>query len=321
MPPPRTHRNGRPPGACTWGRFVDVGGVISLRDRANNPWPLEQVTICHGGWGFDDEGLAKLPRPAKFDDSGKEIATGDRVLILFLEGSAKRPVVIPGFRRIKATAGSFLPYNHKAPDTAADPNRFAARVQPRDADDAPVGSVDVEAGYDEKAAARVSVGPKDGGGPRTYAALDDSDGTVQVGTKGGAIFRMAPGQIALVSEEGHLFLLDATNGIQMAWSNGGPGGTADPMIQAKDGLLAILATLTQIVGRTEFSNGVSPILSPLVVSGIAGAGFFFDLASVMAAVGTLGIAPATAMGLKLATELASPGTTPGYLSDVAKSTG
>lgn len=317
---PRTDRRGRPPGSCTWGRFVDLDGTISLRDRANNTWPLDQVTICHGGWGFDDEGVAKMPRPAKFNEAGEEEQIGDRVLILFLEGSAKRPVVIPGFRRIKATAGAFLPYHHKAPDTA-DPNRLAGRIQPRDADGAPVGSIDLEVGYDTKAAARVSVGPEDGGGPRTYATMDDSDGSVQIGTKGGAVLRMAPGQLAFVSEEGHLVLLDAENGIQVAWSNGGPGGTADPMITAKDSLLLILATLTKVVGRTEFSNGVSPLLSPLVVRGMAGAGFFFDLQTVLAAVGTLGIAPATAMGLKLGIELGAPGTNPGYLSDVAKSTG
>ena len=321
MAPPRTPRRGRPPGSCTWGRFVDVGGTISLRDRANNPWPLDQVTICHGGWGFDDEGVAKLPRPSKFNDAGEETEIGDRVLILFLEGSAKRPVVLPGFRRIKATAGSFLPYHHKAPDSAADPNRLAARIQPRDGDGVPVGSIDLEVGYETKAAARVSVGPADGEGPRTYATMDDSDGSVQVGTKGGAVLRMAPGQLAFVSEEGHLVLLDAENGIQVAWSNGGPGGTADPMINAKDALLLILATLTKVVGRTEFSNGISPLLSPLVVRGMAGAGFFFDLQTVLAAVGTLGIAPATAMGLKLGIELGAPGTNPGYLSDVAKSTG
>lgn len=317
---PRSPRNGRA-SMATWGYFVQRSEtVVELRDRGNNSWPLDQVTIHHGGWGFDDEGCVKLPRPSVFNDAGQETVLGDRVLILFLEASRKRVVVIPGFRRISATAADFLPYNHFAP-SAADPNRWAARVQPKTSTGAPIGSVDLEAGYDQKAAARASVGPPNGGGPRTFVALDDADGSVQAGTKDGAALRLAKGQCALVTAEGHVLLLDGDNGIQLAWAKGGPGGPADPAVVLKDGLAQILATLTQIVGRLELTNGVEPALSPLALAGTPTAGFFFDLSVTMTAIGLLGVFPATELGAKLAIAAATPGTYPGYSSDVAKSTG
>lgn len=319
---PQGRHDGRPIGSCTWGFFVARSPtVVELRDRRNNKWSLDQVTICHGGWGFDDEGVAKLPRAAVYNAAGLEVIKADRVLILFLEGSRRRPVVFPGFRRIKATAGAFLPYHHLAPDPFADPNRYAARLQPKNQiTGLPLGSVDVEAAYDGKAAARVSVGPANGGGPRTFVALDDEDGSVQAGTKDGAMFRLVKGQIAIVSAEGHVFLLDSDNGIQLGWSKGGkPGGTADPLVVLKEGLAQILATLTQIVGRVEFTDGVTPALNPLLVGGTAATGFLFDLAAAMSAIGALGAAPATTMATKITLELATPGTNPGYLSKTAKS--
>jgi hypothetical protein len=175
----RTYRGGRPHGAATWGWFVRLTpSDIRLRDRYGNRWPLDQVTILHGGWGFDTEGVVKLPRPAEYNSTGEETIRGDRVLILFLEGSRKRPVVLPGARRIQATALDFLPYNHGSPE-GADPNRLAARVQPLDSSGDPIGSVDFEAGYDETAGLRLSVGDPDGGGGTARTSIEVTPGLIE----------------------------------------------------------------------------------------------------------------------------------------------
>lgn len=185
MAPPAQRRDGRPPG-ITWGWFVRLSASdIRLVDRSGNRWPLDQVTILHGGWGYDDEGVVKLPRPSEYDETGTEVVVGDRLLILFLEGSKKRPVVIPGARRIQPSAGDFLPYNHGSP-AGADPNRLAARIQPRDSSGDPIGSVDLEAGYDGSAGLRVSVGDPDGGGERTQVELLPGSIEFRRGTAGEA---------------------------------------------------------------------------------------------------------------------------------------
>lgn len=246
----------------TSGWFVrrdDAERSIILRDRHNNWWPLDQVSILMGSWGFDDEGFSKLPRPAEYNPDGKERIRGDRCLILFLEGSRKRPVAMAGFRSL--AGADFMPYSYRKP-LGADWNRLAARVQPRDAAGVPVGSIDIEAGADGKATLYVTVGPPDGKGPRVGVVMDATDNSI-------------------------LILGNNNSSVGLT-----PQGTFE------------------IIG----SSGLG--VHPLVQQGSAAAGFYFDLAAALTALGALigGANPATSMGTKLTAELGAPGSTPGYSS-------
>lgn len=316
---PMQARTGRPPGT-TQGQFVERGeGDVVLIDRAGNKYPLDMVSILTGSFGFTDEGVSKLPRAAKYDSKGREVRRGDRVIIMFLEGSRKRPVVIGGAKAIDRN--DFLAYSHRKP-AGADQNRLAARLQPLDDEDNPVGSVDLEAAYDDKAALRVSVGPPDGAGPRTYAALDDDEGTAQVGLKDGTTLRLAPGQAALVTAAGHLLVLDADNGVQVAASS---GGTADPMLELKEGTAKLLATLTQLIGAVEINDGATPSIYSLALAGTTGVGFYTDLSLALAELAALqagapGSVPLTTqLVADLTAAVAAPASVPGFVSRTGKS--
>lgn len=128
---------GRAP-ACSYGYFIRWGDVVVLRDAFDNDWPVSRVTIMQGGWGFDEEGVAKLPRPQVYDRSGNVVVQGDRVLIFFPDGDTTTPVVMGGIRSVSAT--DFLPTTY-APGRSV--NRLAIRVRARDDQGTELGTVDV----------------------------------------------------------------------------------------------------------------------------------------------------------------------------------
>lgn len=131
------HARTRTPTCCR-GEFVKPSsGPIVLVDSWGNTWQLEQVSFLTGGFGFKEEGAFKLPRPNEIDGQGKVKVPGDRVMILFEDGDPLRPIVLPGVRAIKPNA--FFPASHLS--EGANPNRWAARVQPLDGDGEATGEV------------------------------------------------------------------------------------------------------------------------------------------------------------------------------------
>lgn len=132
--PQHPRRRGR---NTTSGFFVEKGETVVLRDRWGNTFALQSVTIMSGTFGFDHDGFEKLPRPWKYDDDGKVVVRGDVVVIDFLDGNPKTPVVRGGARQ--ATADDFLARNHG--DVEAPYNRCRARLRALDADGAVQGEV------------------------------------------------------------------------------------------------------------------------------------------------------------------------------------
>jgi len=133
--------------ALRHGEFVDYGDTVVLRAYDGNSWPLDWVQICQGAFSGDEEGVAKLPRPTKYDARGRIVVQGDMVAIFFEAGNPKRPVVFPGIRNIQSV--DFLPWRHDA-DGAGNgsqqerANRWAMRVRPVDDDGNELGRVDIE---------------------------------------------------------------------------------------------------------------------------------------------------------------------------------
>jgi hypothetical protein len=154
----------------TYGWFVDYGDRVVLVDRRGNVYNPEWVSIQHGGWGFDGEGFAKLPRPRKIDmTTGEKVIDGDRVLIFFLEGDPRLVVVTAGFRSVKAD--DWLPYNHQS--TGANPNALRARVQPLNSTGQVTGRVDIKIADDDKGTAYL--GATDGFTVAVGQDLDNPD--------------------------------------------------------------------------------------------------------------------------------------------------
>lgn len=134
------------------GEIVKRGDLYQLRSERGDTWPIERVTFIMGGWGFDQDGTSRLPRPSVYDGT-KRTVKGDALLITFLAGNPRRPVVQAGLRSIRSDA--FLPSRH-AKGTSV--NRLAMRLQVRDEDTGEVnGAIEVELAQDDKATARVLV--------------------------------------------------------------------------------------------------------------------------------------------------------------------
>jgi len=125
---PRHPRGGKPALSPTTGRFVryaDTGKVL-LTDNRGNWWQLPSVTILTGSWGFSEEGIEKLPRPWEYIADGQPLVSGDIVIIDFLDGSWRRPVVRGGVRSVQAS--SFFARDHDA--SGANDNRLRVRLTP-----------------------------------------------------------------------------------------------------------------------------------------------------------------------------------------------
>jgi len=130
----------------TFGWFVQNGADVRLTDRHGRVWNLDYVSILQGDFGFDAEGVSKLPRPRVVDDRGQIIVDGDRVIIDFLDGSVSRPLVRGGVRSISSS--DFLPYNHGSENY--NRNRWAMRVQALDDNGDAAGRVDIEIAHSDQ---------------------------------------------------------------------------------------------------------------------------------------------------------------------------
>lgn len=199
-----THTPGTGLHVLRYGWLVDRGGEINLVDNTGETYPLANVSVQQGAWGYDHEGVAKLPRPYVHDGSGKVVVQGDKVLIQFLNGNPRTPVITGGVRRLDVQ-NSTLPARHDK--TGANPNRLTLRLAPLGDAGEELGEVLVELAADDKGsvAATVSdtvegdvgtsvelrVGDPDGATPKLVANLVQglmtvgrSDGTARVLVQG-----------------------------------------------------------------------------------------------------------------------------------------
>ena len=143
-----------------YGEFVDNGrGAIVLETLDGNVYPAERVSLALSSWGSGAEGVQKLPRPRVMSADGAWVLSeGDRVVIGFLRGNVKAPVVVGVCRRLRDDdffARSFT-------DTAkADPNVLRLRLAPRNSSGAESGgAIEITAGDGTTAAISARV---DGG--------------------------------------------------------------------------------------------------------------------------------------------------------------
>lgn len=128
----------------TYGWFVeDSTGAVVLQDRWGNVWSIDHVSILSGSFGYDEEGVQKLPRVVRYDAGGDLIADGDRVVIDFLDNNPKLPLVRGGVRSLKAV--EFFAARPGAP--SADENRLAVRLRPIDAEGNEKGVIELQAGH------------------------------------------------------------------------------------------------------------------------------------------------------------------------------
>lgn len=182
----------RPP---TYGWFSETrqGGIV-LEDRWGNVWSLNHVSILCGSFGWEAEGVAKLPRVRRFDSADKIIIEGDRVLIDFVDGNPKTPVVRGGLRSTACDA--FLPYNHADTEADTDENRLALRLRQLDEEGTETGTIELEAGHDEggniglELTGDLVITVKRDGGDHTIRINDegiqiDAGGTAEVVVNGG----------------------------------------------------------------------------------------------------------------------------------------
>jgi hypothetical protein len=334
VPDPTIPRSPQPPGRKRKafprvGWFArTAGGSLFLESNRGNRWTLDFVSILQGTWGSIDnsEGVTKLPRPREYDKDGKVVVEGDRVVIDFLEGDPSMPIVRGGVRGVRTN--DFFPYNQSA--AAADFNRLGGRLCPLDSEGKAKGVVEWEAAYGDQAAVRVSVieagdAPVAGqppAGARTYMALEP--GVVQAATAAGETFRMAEGQIVMITAAGHTIMIDPENGVQIAQAKppaveGGPP-EAEAVIQLKDGVAMVLGTgSVQLVGTSiELGNGVLPPGDKYILSGAFLADLAVVLNEIVVGIGTApsGVAPLTTqMALDIGTSLAAG---PPFLSNLVK---
>ncbi len=75
------------------GVFVRRGDVIALTDLDGNEWSVDRVIIASGGFGFREDGASILPQPTVCSDDGQVLIEGDKVVIDFLDGNPKMPLV------------------------------------------------------------------------------------------------------------------------------------------------------------------------------------------------------------------------------------
>ena len=191
MPDPTIPRGGprRLVPGPTYGRFIDYGnGRVILTDRIGNRWSAERVAILSGSFGNDDEGVEKLPRPWRWDTTtGRLITTGDWVVIDFLDGSPRRPIVRGGVRPLPHDA--FLARAHAdLASSSGSPGRMRARLRPRDGNGVATGEVRLYVADDGSGAVRVvatdgvklQVGPLEDG-PFLQIDMDKNVVTVSKG--------------------------------------------------------------------------------------------------------------------------------------------
>ena len=248
MPDPSIprHPRGRPV-RMTQGRFVRYDAdTVLLTDRYGNTYNQEWVSIVQGGFGNRNEGCRKPPRPWEYDAAGNPTVEGDVVLILFLDDSNRRPVVIPGVRTIQADDWGFLDYNFNQDPVDA----LKARFVYRDAAGAEAGVVHVTV---NQSAGAVTVGGGFtgiySGGPREgppAAKLEVSgDGRITMQTEsGGALVKVeTTTEGAEISVGDNALKIMATEDKVVI---NHAGGTAQPIIVGESFLNELIGVLSEV---------------------------------------------------------------------------
>lgn len=159
----------------TWGIFVDNGQNVVLSDMSRtNHWPLERVSFSPGAFGYDTEGISKLPRLWRFQ--GKvPLEVGDAYWIEFLHGNPRLPMVCAGVRSPVPEDLDFFPRIERGHDA----NRWAARLEFRDATGVRTGHLQIRALDGGKTFELVVGGPTFGTGVRVL--LDYDTGQIKLG--------------------------------------------------------------------------------------------------------------------------------------------
>lgn len=308
-----------------WFARLKSGDVVLVANRGQK-WPIRFVSILQGGWGAIDnsEGVTKLPRVREYDSEGNVTIEGDRVIIDFINGDKRRPLVRGGVRSL--TASDFFPYNQTS--GKANPNRLAMRLAPLDDEGKATGYVDVEVGGDDRATVKISVtpaqnSPKDGPPPgaRSFVTIDPGDenggAAIQIAVSTGETLLVKDGQVAFITPDGHMVSLTPDGGLQLAQGDG--NGGAESWLNMTGGVVQAGSTSgVELLSKSiTMGNGILPSNDAYILSG----DFFIDLnLALLDIVAGLALVPyvatnAAAMQVKVATSIAAG---PPYLSTIIK---
>jgi hypothetical protein len=119
------------------------GSVLDLVDELGNRWPWPDFTLQVGAWGYREDGVAVMPRDHQVDATGAVRVEGDKVLIQFIDGSSRRPIVTGSIAPVGRVADLLV-----GPD--ASPNRVVAILRCLDANGEETGRVRLAVADDRK---------------------------------------------------------------------------------------------------------------------------------------------------------------------------
>lgn len=124
------------------GRFVQRSDTKITLSVGNVGEYLEgEYSIAQGG---ESDGVAWLPRPEVRDSANNVVIPGDKVLVTFIEGSSRRPVVLSG---VRYSENPTLPRNYQEMRYAGhNINRVAMQRKIYDASGNVVGVVQCDVG-------------------------------------------------------------------------------------------------------------------------------------------------------------------------------
>lgn len=198
-------------GHLRMGRFVWIDDRVVLVAHNGDVWPIEWVTLQAGGWGWSADGVAKLPRPWRYDPrTSQPIVRGDNVVIEFINGHPKRVLVRAGV--VAITRDAFLQASYDAEGS----ERYAAQLKPTDPTTGAVRGV-----------VRAQAGPADG--TLDIEVLLPDEETVQ------ALIRMGQDGAVEVRAAGRVTLGGTVEG----------GGAAEPVLKTSTYLAAESQAIVQ----------------------------------------------------------------------------
>lgn len=208
------------------------GSDLYLVDELGNRWPWPVFAVQVGPWGFREDGVAAMPRPHRLDATGAVAVEGDKVLIQFIDGSERRPVVTGSIAPVGRASDLVVGVN-------ADPNRVVAILRCLDASGRETG--------------RVRLALADDGKNSTVDLHADADVSVKSASRV---------ELVLVNDAGTASrTLSLTNsGITAAGT-----GTASPVCTN-----ALLARLARMMGEVNTAAAAIPYtMSPTFVQDLA----------------------------------------------------
>lgn len=181
----------------TMGWVVRRGQSVYLLARNGTKYQLARCSFMQGSFGFDQEGMAKLPRPRVLDTAGNVLSEGDMVLVLFADGNPNQPIVQGGARSV--TSHDFLPHTYDA--QGGGYNRLAVRVAPQDDNGRELGSVELEVAADDKGSIGLELSDDLTARAKGDTALTvDGKLTITVGQGAGALTITVDGGVATVGD-------------------------------------------------------------------------------------------------------------------------